>query len=146
MIRKIEAKDRDLFYALTNEFYNSDSVLSPIPFKNHKDTFNELMASDNYISGYILTIKNNDAGYALTSKYYSHEAGGLTLFVEELFVLEQYRSMGLGKEFFEYLMSNNDSKIVRLRLEVESKNRRAIDLYSAQGFAKLDYNQMIKDI
>ena len=43
MIRKIEAKDRDLFYALTNEFYNSDSVLSPIPFKNHKDTFNELI-------------------------------------------------------------------------------------------------------
>ncbi len=146
MIRKIEANDRELFYELTKEFYDSDSVLSPIPFQSHVDTFNELMVSDNYISGYILTQDDKNVGYALTSKYYSHEAGGLTLFVEELFILKPYRSQGLGKEFFKYLTVNSDSNIVRLRLEVESKNKRAIDLYGRQGFDVLDYKQMIKDV
>lgn len=146
MIRKMHADDREIFYDLTNEFYNSDSVLSDIPFQYHVDTFNEIIESENYVQGYMLIFNNNIAGYALTSKFYSHEAGGLTLFVEELYVLEAYRSLGLGKEFFNFLQKNNKSDIVRLRLEVESENKRAIKLYDKQGFTGLDYKQMIKDI
>ena len=86
------------------------------------------------------------AGYALTSKYYSHEAGGLTLFVDELFVLENYRSQGLAKEFFKYINDNLEDNVTRLRLEVESDNNGAIKLYDKEGFSFLNYAQMIKNI
>lgn len=146
MIRKMNVEDREVFYDMTKKFYNSESVLSDIPFQYHVDTFNELAKSNNYIQGYIFSLNDQVAGYALTSKYYSHEAGGLTLFVDELFVLEGFRSQGLGKAFFKYLKENVEASIVRLRLEVEADNKKAIKLYNNEGFTFLQYNQMIKDI
>ena len=138
--------DKELFLKMTRSFYNSESVLFDIPEQFHLKTFNEMMKSDQYLTGYILMKDRQPAGYALTSKYYSHEAGGLTLFVDELYVLRTYRSLGLGKEFFNYLKNNLDEQVVRLRLEVESENTGAINLYSKEGFSFLKYKQMIMDI
>jgi ribosomal protein S18 acetylase RimI-like enzyme len=77
---------------------------------------------------------------------YSHEAGGITQWIDELYVLEEYRSKGLGREFFSYLQANFDKSVVRLRLEVESKNERAIKFYKSIGFDILEYGQMFKDL
>lgn len=146
MIREMNENDQDIFYKLTNLFYKSDSVLADIPNDFHIKTFKEIMRSSDYLNGYILLKDNKPAGYALTSKYYSHEAGGITLFVDELFVLKEYRSQGLAKEFFQYINDNLDDTVVRLRLEVESDNNGAIKLYDNEGFSFLNYAQMIKNI
>lgn len=145
MIRKMQVTDRKIFYELTNAFYNLDCVLNKIPFDYHQKTFDEIIKSDAYLEGYLFIKNSKIAGYALTSKYYSHEAGGMTLFVDELYVKEAYRSQGLAKAFFKYLNENLDNYIVRLRLEVESENKAAIKLYNQEGFSFLNYNQMIKD-
>lgn len=68
------------------------------------------------------------------------------LWIDEIYILEEYRSKGLGKEFFHYLKTTLDSSIVRLRLEVEKENERAIELYKSLGFGPLAYDQMILDI
>ena len=85
------------------------------------------------------------AGYALTAKTYSHEAGGLALWVEELYVQEGHRSKGLGKEFFAYLNATLDDSIARIRLEVEEENEGAVRLYKKMGFHDLEYNQLVID-
>lgn len=86
-----------------------------------------------------------------TVKLFNHEkeweieAGGITLWIDELYVLKGYRSKGLGKEFFNFLKTTLDTSIVRLRLEVDSDNERAIKLYENIGFKRLKYDQMFKD-
>lgn len=145
MIRKIKNEDAAIFFDMAEQFYASDAVLHPIPKKHHIDAFNEMMRSNDYIEGYIFEYEEKPVGYAITSKMYSQEAGGFTLWIDEIFILEEFRSKGLGKEFFNYLKTNLDSSIARLRLEVEEENERAKKFYQNMGFSKLEYSQMFLD-
>lgn len=145
MIRKMKKEDKEVFLNMTEMFYASDAVLHPIPQKHHKDTFNEIMRSNVYLEGYIFEFNDKPVGYAITAKTYSQEAGGITLWIDELYVLKEYRSNGLGKEFFNYLKTTMDSSIVRLRLEVEPDNKRVIGFYQRIGFSELKYGQMFVD-
>ncbi len=146
MIRKIRNSDKEAFYRMAELFYASDAVLHSIPKKHHIDAFNEMMRSTVYLEGYIFELENKPVGYAITSKMYSQEAGGMTVWIDELFIMKEYRSKGLGKDFFNYIKTTLDTSIVRLRLEVESDNEVAMKLYQNMGFSKLDYEQMFIEI
>ena len=145
MIRRMKKEDVDVFFSMTELFYASDAVLHPIPQKYHIDTFNEIMRSNVYLEGYIFELNEKPAGYAITTKTYSHEAGGITLWIDEIYVLEEYRSKGIGKEFINYLKTILDTSIVRFRLEVEPENERANKFYRKMGFTELKYDQMFVD-
>jgi ribosomal protein S18 acetylase RimI-like enzyme len=145
VIRKMKKEDAEIFFEMSELFYASDAAIHPIPQKYHIDTFNEIMRSNVYLEGYIFEIKNKPVGYAITTKTFSHEAGGITLWIDEIYVLKGYRSNGLGKEFFNFLKATLDTSVVRLRLEVETDNERAIKLYENMGFKRLEYDQMFKD-
>lgn len=143
MIRKITRNDRDLYLKLANEFYSSDAVLHTVPKEHLLRTFDEMMLRDTYAEGYILEVNGQTAGYAIISKTFSQEAGGLTVWLEELYILKEFRSKGLGSEFLEFIQKTIPA--ARYRLEVEADNLRAIDLYKRKGFKFLPYLQMIKE-
>lgn len=146
MVRKITEKDREIFLQLARAMYTSDAVLEPIPEEYHERTFEELMRSDEYAEAYLLEWEGKVAGYALTAKTFSQEAGGIVVWVEELYIIETFRSKGLGREFFQYLEEHIDPKVKRLRLETELENDRARKLYGRLGFKELEYMQMIKSV
>ena len=145
MIRKIEEKDKPLYLAMAKRFYSSAAVYRDVPEKHFFDTFEELMRSDKYAEGYLIEYENQPAGYALLAKTFSQEAGGMVLWIEELFILPQYRRRGLGHEFFGYLKNNLPRTVKRVRLEVEADNRGAVSLYRRMGFEDLPYSQMFFD-
>lgn len=145
MIRKMKKDDAESFINMSTLFYASDAVVQPISQKHHIDTFKEIMRSNVYLEGYIFEFKDKPVGYAIITKTFSHEAGGVTLWIDDLYILKGYRSKGLGKEFFHFLKTTLDTSVVRLRLEVDSDNERAIKLYEKMGFKRLDYDQMFKD-
>lgn len=143
MIRRIKQSDKDIFLRLSREFYRSEAVLHDIPEEFHKNTFDELMRSDDYAQGYIFCSKDGTpAGYALTAKTFSHEAGGYVIWIEEIYIRPQFRGKGLGKQFFTYVETLGAA---RLRLEAEQDNERAIALYRSLGYKPLHYVQMIKE-
>lgn len=141
----MRSEDRETFFNLAKMFYESDAVLDKVPYNHHIATFNEIMRTNVYLEGYIFELDGKSVGYAITTKTFSQEAGGITLWIDEIYILNEYRSKGLGNEFFSYLQSTLDNSIVRLRLEVETDNERAKRLYQNLGFEKLEYDQMIKD-
>lgn len=145
MIRKLTPADRDVYLRFTEAFYASDAVMTPIPLAFRERTFDELMRSDTYASGYLLEADGQPVGYALTAKTFSQEAGGMVIWIEELFVLPEYRSHGLGSEFFTYLMEVAEPDAARFRLEVEEENEGAVRLYCRRGFERLPYDSMVID-
>ena len=146
MIRKFVPEDREDYIRFSTEFYNSSAVDKPVPREHFEQGFDEMMRSDVYVQGYMLVCDGNNVGYCVTMKTYSVEAGGITIWIDELFVLEEYRSKGLGRELFKYIEENGDKKLRRIRLEVELENGRAIALYKKMGFEPAPYDGMWKTI
>ena len=146
MIRKFVPEDREDYIRFSTEFYNSSAVDKPVPREHFEQGFDEMMRSDVYVQGYMLVCDGNNVGYCVTMKTYSVEAGGITIWIDELFVLEEYRSKGLGRELFKYIEENGDKKLRRIRLEVELENGRAISLYKKMGLEPAPYDGMWKTI
>lgn len=146
MIRKFVPEYREDYIRFSTEFYNSSAVDKPVPREHFEQGFDEMMRSDVYVQGYMLVCDGNNVGYCVTMKTYSVEAGGITIWIDELFVLEEYRSKGLGRELFKYIEENGDKKLRRIRLEVELENGRAISLYKKMGFEPAPYDGMWKTI
>lgn len=143
MIRKLTRADEALFLELERRFYTSEAVLHPIPEAYHRATFAELMRSEDYLTCYLFEAEGTAAGYALLSRSFSSEAGGPVIWLEELFLLPEFRGRGLGGEFFAFLFAHEPA--ARYRLEIEPDNVRARELYRRMGFTELPYQQMVKD-
>ena len=143
--RPINQNDKSDFIKFADEFYHSSAVDHTIPKSHHENTFCELMKSNTYALAYIIEYNQKSVGYALLSKTYSNEAGGIVIWIEELFILSEYRGLGLGKYALNCIGSLfNDVK--RFRLEITPTNEKAKKLYQLEGFEILDYRQMFKDI
>lgn len=142
--RPITAADETDFYTMAEEFYHSDAVLHPIPAEYHRRAFAEMMRSGQYLSGYIFTDGDNTAGFAVTNRMMQHEAGGVMVWVEDLYIRPAYRGQGLGSRFLAWLEEQLRGDAVMLRLETEPENERAQELYYRLGYENLNYLQMIK--
>ena len=140
--RKINPADRTEFLAMSREFYESDAVLHSIPEEFHERSFEELMRSDVYLECYIMETDGKAVGYALLTKTFSREAGGLNIWVDELYLRPEYRGLGAGSAFFAFLEQTHPA--ARYRLETEPENERAQSLYRRMGYRDLPYLQMIK--
>ena len=143
MFRPLKPNEKELYFHYVDTFYHTDVVESPVPRENYEITFNELMRSDDYLKCYIFEYENKPCGFALLSKTFSQEAGGVSVTVEEIFIDEQYRGRGLSTEFFGWLKAKPEIK--RLRIEVEDYNEGAKRLYERMGFKLLPYLQMVID-
>ena len=142
--RPITAADETDFDTMAEEFYHSDAVLHPIPAEYHRRAFAEMMRSGQYLSGYIFTDGDNTAGFAVTNRMMQHEAGGVMVWVEDLYIRPAYRGQGLGSRFLAWLEEQLRGDAVMLRLETEPENERAQELYYRLGYENLNYLQMIK--
>ena len=142
--RPITAADETDFYTMAEEFYHSDAVLHPIPAEYHRRAFAEMMRSGQYLSGYIFTDGDNTAGFAVTNRMMQHEAGGVMVWVEDLYIRPAYRGQGLGSRFLAWLEEQLRGDAVMLTMETETENERAQELYYRLGYENLNYLQMIK--
>lgn len=143
MFREITKSDKETYIKYVDIFYHTDVVESPVPKENYEAAFNELMRSDDYLKCYIFECEGVECGFALLSKTFSQEAGGVSVTIEEIYIDEKYRGRGLATEFFDYLKSIDEIK--RLRIEVEDYNEGAKRLYERMGFELLPYLQMVID-
>ncbi|MBC8589070.1 GNAT family N-acetyltransferase [Paratissierella segnis] len=142
-IRKIASKDKDIFLAMSREFYSSEAVLHDIDNEYHNRAFKELMRSDMYLDCYMFEADSKIIGYALLNKTYCREAGGPAVWIEELYIVPEYQGRGCGSYFFKWMEKHIPTQ--RYRLEVEPDNKRAMMLYDKMGYQKLPYVQMMKE-
>lgn len=145
-VRRIEEEDRDFFLDAADTFYHTDAVEKPLPMKKLEAIFAEMMRSDVYIEGFILIHNGERAGYAAVAKTFQTESAALTVWIEDLYILPQFRGKKLGTTFFKRLFERFDSVTGRYRLEVEPENETAYNLYKKMGFRELGYTEMIKEM
>ena len=141
--RVADACDKRAFLEMSREFYSSDAVLHAVDPSFHEKAFAELLRSGTYLTCFVFECGDRVAGYALLSKMFSREAGGMVVWIEEIYVRSAFRGRGAGGAFFAWLRANVPA--IRYRLEVEPSNERAQSLYRRLGFSELPYVQMVLD-
>jgi ribosomal protein S18 acetylase RimI-like enzyme len=137
MIRQIKPNDKTEYITMAEDFYSSPAVLSPVPKSNFEITFDELMKGSAYTQGFIFECDEKIAGYGLIAKTFSQEAGGVVIWIEEIYVKSEFRNQGIGSEFIEYIKETIPAK--RYRLETEPENTKAQELYKRHGFSHFEY-------
>ena len=141
VIRELSEKDREIYLALAREFYHSEGVLHPVPDSHLEATFRELMRGSAYLRCFLLERDGEAAGFALLAFTFSQEAGGIVVWLEELYVREAFRSRGTASDFLAFM--KREIPAARYRLEIEPSNQGARRLYEKYGFSPLAYEQMV---
>lgn len=145
MIREMTPDDREYYLKFTDDFHHSDAVLAPIDTACYERTFKNVISNSPYVKGFVFEKDGTVAGHSIIAFSFSTEVGGECLWIEEIYILPDFRGRGIGHEFFSYLSENYRDKMRRFRLEVEEENEGAVRLYKSLGFKWLDYKQMVLD-
>jgi len=80
----------------------------------------------------------------MIAKSFSTEFGKPCIWIEDLYLKEEYRGVGIGSSFFQYLEKEYPNTI--MRLEVEEDNTRAVAVYRKNGYETLPYMEMKKEV
>ncbi|MCI5726623.1 MAG: GNAT family N-acetyltransferase [Clostridium sp.] len=150
VIREMTSKDIDSVLDMMRIFYNSPAVLHKASDDILKKDIEDCISDLPFIEGYIIEHNNEIAGYSMLAKSYSTEYAGICIWIEDLYIKPEYRSLGLGTQFFEFVNNKYDSSsssaAVRFRLEVEPSNKQAIHVYKKCGYNELPYIEMTKEL
>ena len=142
MIRKMVRDDKNTVIDMMRVFYASPAVLSNGSDAIFEADVENCVNDSPYLEGFIFEDDNEIQGYGMIAKSFSTEFGKPCIWIEDLYLKPEYRGLGIGTKFFEYLEQNYTDCI--FRLEVEEENERAIHVYGKNGFAVLPYMEMKK--
>ena len=78
----------------------------------------------------------------MLAKSFSTEFGKPCIWIEDIYLKNEFRGFGIGEKFFNFIYSTYTDCI--FRLEVEEENERAMRLYKKCGFDQLPYVEMKK--
>lgn len=145
-IRRLEQKDFDRVYEMMQVFYASDALLIHPSNEVISRTLIDAISGGPYVTGYGFEVEGELAGYGMVTRSYSTEAGGLCLWIEDIYILPQYRGRGFGTAFLRFVEETAPEGIVRLRLEAEPDNEKAISVYQNAGYEILGYTQLVKSL
>lgn len=96
-----------------------------------------------YLEGYVFEQENIICGYSMLAKGFSTEVGKACIWIEDIYIKPEYRSLGIGRHFFEFLKAEYPD--VLFKLEVEEENTKAVQMYEKTGFSKLPYMVMVME-
>ena len=142
IIRIMEEKDRNAVIEMMRVFYTSPAVLSNGSEEIFSADVDNCINESPYLEGYVFELDGKIRGYAMIAKSFSTEFGKPCIWIEDLYIKEDFRGLGIGSKFFDLLTEKYPNAI--FRLEVEEENERAIGVYRKNGFDILPYMEMKK--
>ncbi len=142
-IRPIVKSDYNEYIHMAKDFYSMPCCDHNVDSSHFENAFSFCLTENEYSKLFILECDGIIVGYGNISFTYSIEAGGNVIFLEELYIKQEYRNKGIGKKYFEFIHKNFPAK--RYRLEVTRSNEKEIEFYKSLGYNVLDYIQMIKE-
>jgi GNAT superfamily N-acetyltransferase len=142
MIRKMVRDDKEMIIDMMRVFYASPAVLSNGSEEIFEADVENCVNDSPYLEGFVFEENGEVQGYGMIAKSFSTEFGKPCIWVEDLYLKPEYRGLGIGTKFFEYLEQTYTDCI--FRLEVEEENERAIRVYKKNGFDILPYMEMKK--
>lgn len=117
------------------ELYTFDSKSEAM--KNIEEGVRSLMKNEALASPFFIKAGSEKVGYVILTKYHSVEKGGLTVFIDELFVEEKARRHGIGKKVMPAIFEVARSWGAKtLWAQTEHYNEAAQAFFRHEGFVR----------
>ena len=125
--------DIETVVLMMQEFYAIDNY--PIDVDVSKTLLTEFISNKNLGKAWLIIFNDEIVGYAIITFIFSFEYQGKIAFLDELYVTEKARRKGIGSQAIEFIKGESHKLSLKLiYLEVESQNKKAQNLYIANGF------------
>lgn len=143
-VRQMEERDRQRVLEMMRVFYASEAVFTNGSEEIFNTDIDNCLNDNPYLEGYVLEAGDGISGYAMLAKSFSTEFGRPCIWIEDIYVRDEYRGMGAGSLFLEFIEKKYPHSL--FRLEVEAENERAVRVYKRCGYDVLPYMEMKKSI
>lgn len=144
VIRDMVQSDMKKIIEMMRVFYASPAVLSNGSEQIFRNDVMACVGENPYAEGYVLMEENQITGYAMIAKSFSTEFGKACIWIEDLYIIPEYRGKGIGTEFFAFIEKKYSECLIRL--EVEKENKNAVHVYEKCGYEHLPYMEMKKNL
>ena len=133
----------DLLLELMEAYYTYDGL--SFHAGEARIALQQLVGDDTLGRAWLIVKDGIPVGYMVLTFWYSLEFHGRAAFVDELFIREEHRGRGVGREALRFAGEFcSERGIKALRLEVENTNTKARHLYEREGFKKHERSLMTK--
>ena len=141
-IREMREQDRSVIFGMMKVFYASPAVFSNGSDEIFLSDIDACLGDNPFLEGFVMEAEGQVLGYVMVAKSFSTEFGKPCMWIEDIYIKDEHRGMGLGKLFMDFVTDRYHDCI--FRLEVEAENERALALYKKCGFTVLPYMEMKK--
>jgi len=118
---------------MMQDFYAIDNY--PIDIEFSKNLFQEFISDEKLGKAWLIHSDDDLVGYVILTYVFSFEYKGKIAFLDELYVKENFRGKGIGKQTIDFIKEQASNQNVKLiYLEVENHNQNAQKLYLANNF------------
>ena len=140
-ILPMTAEDAPTVLEMMRVFYASPALLSNGSEEIFRNDIEACVSDNPYASGYVLHTGEKMAGYAMLAHSFSTESGAPCIWIEDLYLLPEFRGQGIGSAFLKYVREQWPHAV--LRLEAERGNAHAIYVYEKNGYKELPYMELM---
>ena len=137
----MQRDDKKAVLDMMRKFYTSPAVITNGSEKIFAANVENILSGTTCAEGFVFDDGGKIIGYGITARSYSTEFGGECIWIEDIFIEENYRGRGFGTKFIRYVKEIYPEKI--LRLEAEKDNAAALKIYKRLGFKELPYLELV---
>ncbi|WP_428240077.1 GNAT family N-acetyltransferase [Gynuella sp.] len=144
-ILEAESSDIPLLTKLMTQFNVEESI--ELPVEVMKKTIELSFSNRNYIQTFIAYEGNSVVGYIHICYSFSFEYQGLEASIDEIFILKEFRGLGLAKVLFDDIENEIKSRgAVAIRADVSDDKPWLDGFYKKLGFCQVSYRPYYKQL
>jgi ribosomal protein S18 acetylase RimI-like enzyme len=131
--KPLTSTDIDAIVVMMQDFYAIDGY--PMAVDASKKLFAEFLMDGNLGKAWLISSGETIAGYVILTFVFSFEYGGRIAFLDELYIKDEMRGKGIGKQTIAFVQEEaRKAHVKTVYLEIEPHNEKAQQLYQASGF------------
>ena len=135
---KAYANDMDQLKEYIEALYRHDEAFEAMV--HIEEGVRSLLRNENLATAYFIRRGDEKVGYVILARYHSVEKGGLTIYIDELYVEDRLRRQGIGEQILSQIVAiAKEQGAKTLWAQTEPFNEEAQNFFSVRGFRRHPY-------
>jgi diamine N-acetyltransferase len=125
----------DIFITMMRALEQADPGKTPFDEQRRRTIFDQFVRDSPYGRAWLIVEGERPAGYVVLTVSFSFEYRGCDAYIDELYIAEEHRGRGIGRQAMEFVETvARELGVNAMHLEVSRDNEAALELYRRIGY------------